>query len=122
MLPPFKAGVGGPLGSGTQWMSWIHVDDLVALLLFALETPAAEGAVNATAPSPVTMNQFAKALGKAVHRPAIARVPGPVLKLLVGEMSTVLLDGQRVVPRKAESLGFRFRHPEVGEALRELLS
>ncbi len=120
MLPPFRAFAGGPLGSGSQWMSWIHREDLVDLVLFALATPAAEGALNATAPAPVRNGDFARALGRALGRPALLPAPAAVLKLLLGEMATLVLDGQRVVPRRAGELGFRFRFPELPAALRDL--
>jgi uncharacterized protein (TIGR01777 family) len=122
MLPPFRAGLGGPLGNGKQWISWIHADDLVSLLVLALESPDAKGAINAVAPAPVRMNDFARALGRALHRPAFFRVPARVLKAGLGEMSTVVLDGQRVLPARAEALGFTFRHHEIGEALRSTLA
>lgn len=119
MLPPFKAFAGGPLGSGHQWMSWIHQDDLVELFLWALENPVVAGALNGTAPAPVTMREFATALGDSLHRPSFARVPAPVLKLLLGEMSTLVLDGQRVLPKRAEALGFAFRFPGLPPALKD---
>ena len=84
MLPPFKLGLGGPLGSGKQWVSWIHVDDLISLFLFILENPTANGAFNGTAPHPVTMKEFAKSLGRALHRPAVFPVPAPMLRLALG--------------------------------------
>lgn len=121
MLPPFRLGAGGPLGTGKQWMSWIHVDDLVELLLWAVKTPTVTGVVNATAPNPVTMKEFATTLGHVLHRPAIAPVPEFALKLLLGEMSTMVLQGQRVLPKKTEALGFRFKHPLLEEALRDAL-
>ncbi len=122
MLPPFRLGLGGPLGSGTQWMSWIHRDDLADLLVFALENPNVRGVVNGTAPNPRTMREFAKALGRALRRPVLAPpVPAFVLKALLGEMSTLLLDGQRVLPRRAQELGFRFRFPELDGALADLV-
>jgi hypothetical protein len=120
MLPPFKAFLGGPLGSGKQWMSWIHEADLVDLYVFAIENPAVSGPLNATAPNPVTMREFAAALGRALHRPAFARVPAAALRLALGEMATVVLDGQRVVPRKALDLGFAFRFTDVKTALRDV--
>src|SRR5258706_586974 len=122
MLPPFRAGLGGPLGNGKQWISWIHADDLVSLLVLALESPAATGAINAVAPAPVRMNDFAKALARALHRPAFLRVPAPVLKTLLGEMSAVVLHAQRVLPPRAEALAFTFKHREIAEALRSTLS
>ena len=120
MLPPFKAFAGGPIGSGEQWMSWIHVGDLVALFVFAIENANARGPINGTAPSPVTMKEFAKALGHAIHRPSLFPAPAAAVRLLLGEMSTVVLEGQRVVPRKAEALGFKFRFTEVGAALQDV--
>lgn len=121
MLPPFRLGAGGPLGSGTQWMSWIHVEDLVDLFVWALETPSVNGVVNGTAPRPVTMKEFARTLGEVLHRPAFAPAPAFALKLALGEMSTIVLDGQRVLPKRTQSLGFSFRHPELEEALGDLL-
>lgn len=120
MLPPFKAFAGGPIGTGGQWMSWIHRDDLVSLYVFALQNPAAKGPINGTAPNPVTMKEFARALGRALHRPSLFPVPAAAVRLLLGEMATVVLDGQRVVPRKAEGLGFEFRFTEIDAALRDV--
>lgn len=121
MLPPFKAFAGGPVGSGKQWMSWIHRDDLVALFAFALSNPAAKGPINGVAPHPVTMKDFAAALGRVLHRPGFLPVPAAAVRLLLGKMATVVLDGQRVVPKKAEALGFRFRFTEIEAALRDVL-
>jgi uncharacterized protein (TIGR01777 family) len=120
LLPPFKAFAGGPVGSGKQWMSWIHRDDLVALLALPLENTAAKGPINGTAPHPVTMREFATALGRVLHRPSLLPVPAAAVRLLLGEMATVVLDGQRVVSKKAEALGFRFRFTEVEAALRDV--
>ena len=117
MLPAFRAFAGGPVGSGLQWMSWIHQDDLVALFLFALRNAAVEGALNGTAPAPVRNRDFVSALGGALHRPAIVPAPAAVLRLLFGEMATILLDGQRVAPRRALALGFSFRRPDLRSAL-----
>ncbi len=117
MLPAFQLFAGGPVGGGAQWMSWIHRDDLVDLLVLALEDGRLEGALNATAPEPVRNREFAAALGKAVHRPAIAPVPAAAVKLLFGEMATVVLEGQRAVPTKALALGYAFRFPRLPEAL-----
>jgi uncharacterized protein (TIGR01777 family) len=122
MLPPFKLGIGGPIGSGEQWMSWIHADDVAALLLFLLDTPTASGPFNATAPEPVTMRDFARTLGRVLHRPAVLPVPGFALKVALGEMAGVLLTGQHVIPRRATGAGFRFRFPELEPALRDLLA
>lgn len=120
MLPPFRFGVGGRLGSGKQWMSWIHIDDLVHLILFALTTPVS-GAINATAPDPVTNAEFTHELAAALHRPAIFPVPTVALQILFGEMAGVLLASQRVLPKAAKSAGFTFEHPKLGPALRRLL-
>lgn len=117
LLLPFKMGVGGRLGTGRQWMSWIHLDDVAALVEFAILTPALRGPVNATAPNPVTNAEFTRALAAALHRPAIFPVPPIALKLLFGEMSQMLLGGQRVIPEAALRAGFRFRYPDVGPAL-----
>ena len=121
MLPPFRLGLGGPLGSGRQWVSWIHVDDLVALFVRLLADPKAAGIYNGTAPNPVTMSELARALGKALHRPAIFPVPAPVLRLALGEVADVLLTGQRVIPRRALEAGLRFEHADVEGALRDVL-
>jgi uncharacterized protein len=121
MLPAFRAGVGGPLGSGRQWMSWIHVDDVTGLIRHAIDSPAVDGPVNATAPLPVTNAAFAKALGKALHRPAILPMPAFALRILFGEMSEVLLASQRVTPEAARASHFEFRHPELDSALRNLV-
>jgi uncharacterized protein len=121
MLPPFRMGVGGPLAGGQQWMSWIHIEDLVRLIRFAVETPALRGALNGTSPNPVRNADFTQKLARAVHRPAFFPVPKFALELLYGEMSEVLLGSQRVVPRLAEDAGFGFRYPEAEAALRQIL-
>ena len=121
ILPPFKAFAGGPLGSGKQWMSWIHEADLVGMYVWAAENPAVAGPVNATAPNPVTMREFATALGRALHRPSFAKAPAAAIRLALGEMSTVVLDGQRVVPKKALDLGFAFRFTDVLTALKDVV-
>jgi uncharacterized protein (TIGR01777 family) len=120
MLPPFRMGVGGRIGSGRQWMSWIHVADLVALVRFALDNDALHGAVNATAPEPERNADFARQLGRALHRPALLPAPAFALKALFGEMADMLLGGQRVLPRAAEAAGFRFRHPQLPGALEDI--
>jgi uncharacterized protein (TIGR01777 family) len=121
MLPPFRRGVGGTLGSGQQWMSWIHVDDLISLFLFAMERSGVSGAVNGVAPEAVRNTEFTRELASAVRRPAILPVPGFALKLLFGEMSEILLASQRIGPKVAEDAGFMFGHPELRGALRNLL-
>lgn len=117
MLPPFRLGLGGRIGSGSQWMSWIHVDDLVALVAFALERHDVRGVVNAVAPTPVTNAEFSATLGRVLGRPAIVPVPSMALRVALGEMADVLLAGQRVMPTAAQALDFRFGHPELGGAL-----
>jgi uncharacterized protein (TIGR01777 family) len=121
MLPPFRAFMGGRLGPGSQWMSWIHIDDIVGLIRHALACPLS-GVVNATAPSPVRNGEFARTLGAALHRPAIFPVPAAALKIMLGEMASVLLASQRVLPKAAEAGGYRFSFPELAGALRNLSS
>ncbi|MBM3774047.1 MAG: TIGR01777 family protein [Acidobacteria bacterium] len=120
MLPAFRAFAGGRLASGRQWMSWIHLDDLAALIRHAITAPVM-GPVNATAPNPVTNAGFTRALAAALGRPAIFPVPGFVVRTVFGEMSEVLLSSQRALPKAAEASGFRFRYPEAGMALRQML-
>jgi uncharacterized protein (TIGR01777 family) len=122
MLLPFRLGLGGRLGSGQQWMSWIHVDDLVGLFAYAIDRSEVRGVVNGVAPAPVTNAEFTAALGRALHRPAVLRVPGLGLRLALGEMSAMLLASQRVLPRAAQRFGFTFRYPEIGPALADLCS
>ena len=121
MLPPFQWGLGGPLGSGKQWMSWIHLADLVGIIHFILEKKEIQGPVNGTAPNPVTMKEFAQTLAKVLHRPAIFPVPEFVLKILLGEMSDVLLKGQRVLPKRALDAGYAFQFPKLEAALENIL-
>ncbi|HEY1268510.1 MAG TPA: TIGR01777 family oxidoreductase [Candidatus Binatia bacterium] len=121
MIPPFKFFIGGPLGSGRQWMPWIHLEDEVGLIEHLLAASAG-GAVNATAPEPVRMKELCAALGKALGRPSWAPVPGFVLRLAFGEMADVLLTGQRAVPAEAERRGYRFRYPTLPEALQDIVS
>lgn len=121
MLPVFKAGVGGPVAGGRQYVSWIHLDDVVGALLRCLDDPAAEGPINVVAPNAVTNAAFSKALGKALHRPAALPVPAFAIKALYGEMSTIVTTGQNVQPSRLKLLGYEFAHPEVQEALKALL-
>jgi uncharacterized protein (TIGR01777 family) len=121
MLPPFKLGLGGPLGSGKQWVSWIHIEDLVSLFLFILENPNAVGVFNGTSPQPVTMKEFAKSLGRALHRPAVFPVPAPMLRLALGEVADILLTGQYVEPRRATGAGFKFQFADMDQALTHIL-
>lgn len=122
MLTPFKLGLGGPIGSGKHWFSWIHIEDEIGIILLALDHPGAVGAINATAAHPVTNKAFSKALGRALHRPAILPVPPFMLKVLLGQVAEILTTGQRVIPAKALALGYQFKFPELDPALRELLS
>ena len=118
MLPPFWIGAGGPVGSGRQYLPWIHRDDWIALVRWAIATPAASGALNATAPHPVTSKAFARALGRAMHRPAFLPAPAFALRLLLGEMAgALLLSGQNAVPARATRAGFTFRYGDVDTAL-----
>jgi len=117
MAAPFKFFIGGPLGSGKQWMSWIQLQDLLRMILLVIENPLARGPINATSPNPVQNKEFSRALGKAIQRPCWAPVPAIVLKLALGEMAQMLLTGQRVVPAAADKLGFQFHYPLLQEAL-----
>ncbi len=120
MLAPFRAGLGGPLGGGRQWMSWIHASDLAEMICFALERPAPP-VMNGVAPGAVTNAAFTRALAAALHRPAFLPVPKPALRILFGEMAEMLFASQRVAPVAAESAGFQFQYPELGTALTDLL-
>jgi uncharacterized protein (TIGR01777 family) len=123
MLLPFKLGAGGPVGTGKQYWPWIHADDWTALAVWLLRNPAVSGPVNLTAPSPVTNHEFARALGRAMHRPAFLPAPAFALRLILGEMAdALLLSGQRAVPEKAERGGFSFRYTTVDAALADLFT
>lgn len=117
MLPVFRAGFGGPIGSGQQWMSWIHRSDLCALIQRGLEDPTWTGVVNGVAPQPVSMNEFARELGRSLGRPSLLPVPGPVLQVLLGDGAKVVLEGQQVQSERLDSLGFSFRYPDLSSAL-----
>lgn len=121
MLPAFKAFAGGRLGSGSQWMSWIHLDDLAGLIRHALENPI-QGPLNGTGPNPVTNAEFTKLLASALKRPAMVPVPEFAVRTMFGEMSEILLGSQRVLPRVAEQSRYRFQFPELPAALRNILS
>ncbi len=122
LLTPFRLGVGGPIAGGGQYMSWIHIDDEVGLLLWALGEERASGTVNAVAPNPVTNRELSTALGRVLHRPSRLPVPGFALNLILGgELAETVKGGQRVLPRRALDLGYRFEHPELEPALRDLL-
>ena len=119
-LPVFQAGTGGRLGDGKQWMSWIHIEDLVNALIFIVSSNE-QGVFNLTSPNPVRNTDFTEALAHALHRPSFVPVPETVLKLMAGEMATLLLSSQRVLPKHLESLGFKFQHPELRKGLENLL-
>jgi hypothetical protein len=121
MALPFRFFVGGPLGSGRQWFPWIHLEDQIRAIRFLIENEAAVGPFNLTAPDTVTNAEFSRVLGRVMQRPAFFRVPAFALRLALGEMSTVVLDGQRAVPGKLRDLGFTFRFPTLEMALRDLL-
>ena len=122
LLPPFKMFIGGQVGSGEQWMSWIHLDDVIGLIRFAMETPSLEGAVNATAPNPVRNADFTRVLARTLRRPALFTVPAKALTVLFGEMAEMLLGSQRALPAAAERAGYKFSYPDLGPALKNLLS
>ena len=117
MVPPFRWYLGGPLGTGRQWVSWIHQDDVVGLIEWALVNPLIQGAVNATAPTPVTMREFCRCLGEALHRPSWVLVPSVALRFLLGEMADLLLTGQRVIPHVALQRNYPFAYPSLLQAL-----
>jgi uncharacterized protein (TIGR01777 family) len=122
LLTPFKLGLGGPLAGGAQYVSWVHVDDEVGILLWALDDEKVSGVLNGTAPNPATNRDFSKALGRALGRPALVPIPGFVLDLKFGtEFGAVLRGGQRAMPKRTLDLGYEFRHPDLDEALRDLL-
>ncbi len=122
MLLPFRFFVGGPVGTGRQWMSWIHREDVVRLIHFLIEQETVEGPVNAVAPNPVTNREFSRIVGRVMGRPALFPVPAFALRLVFGEMAeALLLTGQRVVPTRAREAGFRFKYPELEPALKAVL-
>jgi uncharacterized protein (TIGR01777 family) len=121
MLPFFRLGIGGPVAGGRQYLPWIHAEDIVGLYLAALDDGAWEGAINACAPEPATNRDFSRALGRALHRPAFAPVPGFAVRLLYGDMAEIVTTGQRAVPMRALERGHAFRHTDLEEALRDAL-
>lgn len=122
MLPAFRLGAGGPVAGGRQYVSWIHRDDLIGIILAALTDERWRGPVNATAPEPVSNRDFSRALGRALGRPSLLPVPGAALRLLYGEMAEIVTTGARVVPAKPLVLGYEFRHPRLPEALTSALA
>jgi uncharacterized protein (TIGR01777 family) len=121
MLPAFRLGLGGPLGNGRQWTSWIHLDDWLRLVEFVLDQPALSGPLNAVAPEPLTQRDFSRLLGVQLHRPAVLPTPAFALRLLFGEMAQLLTASQRVLPEAAQRHGFHFAHSTLAAALAELL-
>lgn len=123
MLPPFKMALGGPIGSGKQWMSWVHMDDIVGMIRFAIDNETIKGPINGTAPEPATNKAFSKALGKALKRPAIFPMPAFVVKMLFGQMGEeLLLAGQKVIPKKLTQAGYQFKHSTLEDALEDIVS
>ena len=122
MLPPFRMFAGGPLGSGRQWFSWIHRDDLVNLILAALTQPDMEGVFNATAPNPVRMSELCRTMGEILHRPSWLPVPDFALEILLGDAAQVILEGQQVLPKRTQTYKFEYQYPNVKQALEEILS
>ncbi len=118
---PYRLFVGGPLGSGNQWWSWVHIDDVISALKFLIENEAAEGAINVTAPTPLTNKAFGKVLGKVLNRPSFLPVPAFILKLALGEIAAIVLEGRNVSSQKLQDLGFSFKYTEAESALRDLL-
>lgn len=122
MLPLFLAGLGSPLGSGKQWFSWLHIDDLIRIFLFLVDNPSITGAVNCTSPNPVRNSEFSRALSAALHRPHfMPKIPGFIIKIVMGEFGDILLKGQRVIPEKLMNSGFEFSMPDIKEALESLV-
>ena len=122
MLTPFRFFAGGPMGSGRQYMSWVHRLDWLEMVRWVVATPEASGPVNVTAPEPVTNAVFASGLGQAMGRPALVPAPAFALRMLLGEMADpLILRGQRVLPARAQALGYRFRYPQLAQALRGIL-
>lgn len=120
MSLPYKFFVGGPIGSGRQWISWIHIDDLINIIDFSINNFEISGPVNVTTPNPVTMNEFSKTLGKALKKPSIFRVPAFAIRLVLGEMADLLVNGQRVIPKKLMDQNYEFVYPTLDKALREI--
>lgn len=121
MVLPYRLFVGGRVGTGQQWVSWIHIEDVVGMLLFAMENPLVEGPLSITAPHPVTMDEMGETIGKVLHRPHWFPAPTFILKFALGEMSLLVVDGSRVLPEKAMEIGYQFKFPQLKEALEDLL-
>jgi uncharacterized protein (TIGR01777 family) len=121
MIPLFKKYIGGPIGSGKQWFSWIHIKDLAEAFVFLMKHPEISGPVNVCAPNPVRNKDLAKALGKVLHRPSFMPAPGFMVKLVLGEFGSVILKGQRVIPRRLLQNGFVFNYPDIDTALQSII-
>jgi uncharacterized protein (TIGR01777 family) len=121
MIPLFKKYVGGPIGSGRQWFSWVHIKDLAETFAFLIKYPEISGPVNVCSPNPVKNKDLAKALGKALHRPSFLPAPGFMIKLVLGEFGSVILEGQRVLPRRLLKHGFNFQYPDIEKALKSII-
>jgi uncharacterized protein (TIGR01777 family) len=121
MLPPFKLGLGGPIGSGKQYMPWVHRDDMVGIIMLLLQDTSCKGPFNATAPNPATNREFVKTLGSTLGRPAVIPLPAPLLKLGLGEMSRLLLTGQNALPKKVQDAGYTFRYTHLQAALADAI-
>jgi uncharacterized protein (TIGR01777 family) len=121
MITPFKLFAGGPIGSGRQWFSWIHIDDLVNLILQALTQPQMSGVYNATTPQPVRMSELSNTMGKVMHRPSWLPVPGFAIEALLGDGAIVVLEGQQVLPKRTIESGFEFKYPNLQPALEQIL-
>jgi uncharacterized protein len=122
MLPFFRLGIGGPVAGGDQYLPWIHLDDIVAVYLTALDEDTWSGPINAAAPEAPTNREFSRALGRALHRPAIAPIPGFAVRVLYGDMAQIVTNGHRIVPAKLLASGYEYRHPDLDEALKDALS
>jgi uncharacterized protein len=121
MLPLFKYFLGGPLGNGRQWFSWVHMQDLAEAFIFLLQHTEISGAVNICSPQPVRNSELGKAIGKVMHRPSFMPAPGFMIKLILGEFGSVLLKGQRVIPRRLLDAGFKFKYPNIEDALKSII-
>jgi uncharacterized protein (TIGR01777 family) len=121
MIPLFKKFIGGPIGSGRQWFSWVHIKDLAEAFVFLMKHPEISGPVNVCAPNPVRNRDLAKALGKALRRPSFMPAPAFMIKLVLGEFGSVILEGQRVIPKRLLDSGFAFQYAEIDQALQEIV-
>mgnify|MGYP000238801476 CR=1 FL=1 len=121
LVPVFKKYLGGPLGSGEQWFSWIHVDDLIEAVVFLIRNPDLRGPINICSPYPVRQKEFSRSLDQALNRPSFFRIPGFILRLILGEVATVLVNGQKVYPARMLAAGFNFKYPRIEEALSQII-